>query len=710
MEAYTTMNNKKTVHVVFKTHLDIGFTHLAENVVKQYMEEYIPKAIALAAELEAEGGKERFVWTTGSWLIRHYLDHASEEGKQAMEQAIRKGHIVWHGLPFTTHTELMDPTLFRYGLSISQELDAQFGVKTIASKMTDVPGHTLSMVPYMSEAGIQYMHLGVNPASMRPDVPKLFRWQAADGSEIIVNYAGTYGEAVDIDGLNDILLFAHTGDNCGPPSAEEIREQFRDIQERYPDAEIIASSLDAFAVHLDAVKEQLPVVREELGDTWIHGAGTDPLKIAKLRELQRLRDKWLAEGRLDINSAEYKGMSDAMLLVVEHTWGLDVKKWLPDFRNYAKKDFNQARVVDDIDVENLPAKFQYIGAFAMDEFDRHSSGLFASEKSSRTYSMIESSWAEQRAYLDTAIACLSEDKRAEALQAFEQLQPVKTELTGTGSVASHKVYSNGGYELAFNENGALIQLTDDKGKQWVDVNNPFGAYAYETFGTEDYGRYFRTYMQNLPFTHPWADADFSKPGFEFVRPLPSNKVYKPIVTDMQKTSGAHGDTYLLRLSMPAEAHEVYGAPKELEIVYTFSQAGAIDVSLQWFGKEANRLPEASWFGCGLKVDNPNLWMMDKLGAPISPLNVVKDGNRNLHAIDRGVFYEGADGRVSIEALDSVLVAPGQRRLLQFDNSFVSLETGWQFNLHNNIWGTNFPMWYGDDAKFRFTLRTNSNRK
>ncbi|WP_063567154.1 DUF5054 domain-containing protein [Paenibacillus sp. O199] len=704
------MTNRKKVHVVFKTHLDIGFTHLAENVVKRYMEEYVPKAIALSAQLEAEGGREQFIWTTGSWMIRHYLNHASEEGKQAMEQAIHKGHIVWHGLPFTTHTELMDPSLFRYGLSIGLELDKQFGKTTIAAKMTDVPGHTLSMVPLMNEVGIRYMHLGVNPASMRPDVPKLFRWQAADGSEIIVNYADTYGEAVEIEGIDDILLFAHTGDNCGPPSAEEIREQFQHIQERYPDAEIMASSLDAFAVHLDQVRDQLPVVCEELGDTWIHGGGTDPLKIARFRQLQRLRDKWLTEGRIDPASAEYKGMSDAMLLVVEHTWGLDVKKWLPDFRNYAKPDFNRAREMNDVDVEDIPAKFQYIGAFAMDEFDSHSSGLFSSETSRRTYSMIESSWAEQRGYLDTAVACLSEDKQKEALQAFEQLNPVKSVSSDIVSSASHQVYSSGGYQLAFNNNGALIQLTDEKEKNWVDAKHPFGAYAYETFGTEDYDRYFRTYMQNLPVTHPWADADFSKPGFEFVRPLPSHQVYLPIVTDMHKSGNAHGDTYGFQLSMPTESHELYGAPKELELVYTFSQAGVVEVSLQWFGKEANRLPEASWFGCGLKVDNPNLWMMDKLGGRISPLNVVKDGNRNLHAVDKGVFYEGTDGQASIEALDSALVAPGQRRLLQFDNSFVSLESGWQFNLHNNIWGTNFPMWYGEDAKFRFRLNTAANRK
>lgn len=57
-----------------------------------------------------------------------------------------------------------------------------------------------------------------------------------------------------------------------------------------------------------------------------------------------------------------------------------------------------------------------------------------------------------------------------------------------------------------------------------------------------------------------------------------------------------------------------------------------------------------------------------------------------------------------------LAAPGQKRLLQFDNSFVSLDKGWHFNLHNNIWGTNFPMWYGEDALFRFRLNLQSNRK
>lgn len=44
--------------VLFKTHLDIGFTDLASNVITKYMDDYIPKAIDVAAVFRKEGGKE----------------------------------------------------------------------------------------------------------------------------------------------------------------------------------------------------------------------------------------------------------------------------------------------------------------------------------------------------------------------------------------------------------------------------------------------------------------------------------------------------------------------------------------------------------------------------------------------------------------------------------------------------------------------------
>ena len=67
------------VHLIFKTHLDVGFTDFAANVIANYFNFYIPKAIELAEGLRRSGSPDRFVWTTGSWLIYEYLEQAPPE-------------------------------------------------------------------------------------------------------------------------------------------------------------------------------------------------------------------------------------------------------------------------------------------------------------------------------------------------------------------------------------------------------------------------------------------------------------------------------------------------------------------------------------------------------------------------------------------------------------------------------------------------------
>jgi len=42
-------------------------------------------------------------------------------------------------------------------------------------------------------------------------------------------------------------------------------------------------------------------------------------------------------------------------------------------------------------------------------------------------------------------------------------------------------------------------------------------------------------------------------------------------------------------------------------------------------------------------------------------------------------------------------------LLQFDNDPPDLRGGMHFNLFNNIWGSNFTMWYEHDVRFRFKI-------
>lgn len=96
----------KDVLIIFKTHLDIGFCDMADNVVKRYLNEFIPNAIKRGYELKDTDTP--YIWTVGSWLIYEALKN-DHDG--AVAQAIRDGIIVWHALPFTSFTEVMSKEL-----------------------------------------------------------------------------------------------------------------------------------------------------------------------------------------------------------------------------------------------------------------------------------------------------------------------------------------------------------------------------------------------------------------------------------------------------------------------------------------------------------------------------------------------------------------------------------------------------------------------
>ena len=92
-------------------------------------------------------------------------------------------------------------------------------------------------------------------------------------------------------------------DNTGPPaSPDEVIKSLNAVREEYPSAKVIASTFDAFLEDVEPVRDQLPVVTGEVGDTWIYGVPSDPLKVAQNRVLQRVLEECIAN-----ESPEMKG-------------------------------------------------------------------------------------------------------------------------------------------------------------------------------------------------------------------------------------------------------------------------------------------------------------------------------------------------------------------------------------------------------------------
>ncbi|MBO9591241.1 DUF5054 domain-containing protein [Devosia sp.] len=633
----------RQIHLVFKTHLDIGFTDHAARVRAQYHNQFIPQAIATGEHFYAENPDQpEFIWTTGAWLIWDHLHSQDAERVKKLERAIERGLITWHALPFTTHTELMSSALFRAGLSFSQELDQRFGRHTTAAKMTDVPGHTLGMVPLLAEAGVNFLHLGVNTASPVPDVPPIFRWHAPGGEEIVVMYQASYG-ATDFPAGPEVgLSFAHTNDNIGPQSVGQTVEALRHIRHENPDAIVTASTLDAFGAEMWKRREEFPIVTEEIGDSWIHGTATDPQKLARFRALQRLYDGWEPT---EARRAFGRGLTQ----VAEHTWGVDIKTYLRDDMAWDRADFDAVR------------------------------------KSDYRFAYSEQSWAEQRAYIDTALAELdTTDRQAADRVLSETTITPSAEPAGSASSLSH-----GGWTAELDPTtGSVAALIAPGGTRIAGSNGVLFGYTHESYDWIELQKHLDSYLQHRL---EWAILDHDKPGLDKAKTARTETVSPALV-------GINGATAIATL--PAAAHAEIGAPAHCDITLRGLGDRQVEITLTLRDKPANRMPEAGFFR--FTPQGSETWRLKKLGLWHESSAIARKGGGQLQAVE-AVETDAAGQILNLTLLDAALVAPATAPFIPFQPERPDFSGGLRVNLYNNKWGTNFPMWWEGAAKFRFVL-------
>ena len=237
----------KRVLTMFKCHLDVGFVDTQAAIVKKYFEQYFPQAIRTARYLR-ETGEERYVWTTGSWLLYEYLEQAGAEERKRMEQAIADGDIAWHALPFTWQTELLNGSAISGAIGFSKSLDWRFGRTTTGAKMTDVPGHCRGIIAPLAANGVTFLDIGVNSASTPPDVPEAFVWRDPGGASVTMMYhRRAYGGVVRLPGSDLAVAVEMRDDNAGPHTLEEIRNIYAELRQQFPQASVRAANLTDIA-------------------------------------------------------------------------------------------------------------------------------------------------------------------------------------------------------------------------------------------------------------------------------------------------------------------------------------------------------------------------------------------------------------------------------------------------------------------------------
>jgi hypothetical protein len=657
----------KRVLAMFKCHFDAGFIDTQKAVVGWYFNDYFPQAIRVARNMRLSGG-HKYVWTTGSWLLYEYLEQASPADRREMEQAIADGDIAWHAIPFNWQTEMMDRSMIAGSLALSQQLDRRFGRTTTGAKMTDVPGHTRGLIAPLAAAGVTFLDIGCNGGTVVADVPPLFLWKDSTGADLTVMYHNGYGALMVVPGSDLAISINVRTDNSGPDTPNEIVSLYSELSDRFPNAEIVATSLTEIANAVAHYRSRLPVVTQEIGDSWIFGVSSDPLKTARYREVARLRERWISEGEIRVGDAVDIALLRGVLLEAEHTWGTDTKTWL-DFDHYTPRDL--AKMLD-----------------------------------TKNYKVVEFSWQEKRQDLLDGVGTLPAHLRTQADDAIRGL--AATEPTaGRGVVHPAEKEIDGKHFIVKVDakTGAITRLCDKKTeREWASADHPIALFSYQTLSQQDYSRVFANYIITKA---EWINFDFGKPNIE--RFGAESRSWAPTLVSLHSEETAEGIRVLAQLEIrDAVAIESGRAafPQRMYMELVLPQdEPVVKLNFSWFEKTATRLPEAMWLTFHPVAPEERGWMMEKSGEEVSPFDVVAGGSRHMHAVGKNFSYKDKSGAFSVEPLDAALFAVGGKSPLNFSKTQPDLSEGIHCNLFNNAWGTNYIMWFGEDMRFRFVLRT-----
>lgn len=657
----------RRVLLVTMCHLDVGFSLTQAQVMRKYFDVYFPQAIDIAAKLR-RSGSDRYVWTTGAWLLYEYLEQASAVDRQRMEQAVAAGDITWHALPFNWQTEMIDRSMIEGAMGFSATLDQRFGHKTIGGKMTDVPGHSRGLIAPLAASGVRMLDIGVNAASTPPDVPNLFLWKDSAGNSLAMMYhRHDYGGILRIPGTDVAVDIAVRNDNSGPHTFAEIAAMYAQLRAQFPGASIEASNFNAVAAAVDEVRASLPVVTEEIGDTWIYGVASDPVKVARYREAARARRSWIAQKKFAVGDHTDRQLLRRLTLAPEHTWGTDTKSYLDD---------DHYRPADLAKVLNQPG-----------------------------YRTMEVSWQEKRQDIDTAIDTLPPVLRIEMQQRLAALQP---QPPGSAGMARHdpaQPIVGVHFTLAFDPvTGAITSMRSHaSGHEFASSAYPLALFTYQTLSAAEYAAFLGRYIK---IKSDWAPKDFGKPGIEKFGAVAQE--WHPRLSGCWVASDAQEDRILLQSGIEDAAAEATGNvawPQAISCEIRMPKTEPrVELTLTTAGKIANRMPEAMWLTFRPVGTGQRAWTLDKVDEPVSPADVIRGGGRSMHAITNEVRFAGASGStLRIQSLDAPLVAVGGRSPLNFSLELPNLLDGVHFGLFNNAWGTNYIQWCAGDWRYRFSL-------
>jgi len=730
------------VIVVFKTHFDIGYTDWADNVVYNYSHATITNALDLIEKSKQFSRDQQFKWTISGWPLTQMLSKSEPEVKLQIEQAIRDGNLIVQAMPLSFETEALDLEPLVRSLSYSSKINRDAGLPLpIAAKQTDVPSHSWILPTMLSNAGIKFLHIGCNAASMSPEVPLLFWWEGPDKSRVMTMYYGPYYGTSPAPPkewpFRTWLAIIMTNDNTGVPTFREYAEAIKDIEKQNPGAKVRTGSMGDFYNILMTEQPELPVVRGDMPDTWIHGYMSMPREVkagrilsksvANLEALNTLNGIWGSQTERRLAPIVDDAM-EQIHLWDEHSFGMAMSHGFAGYWAYGDE------------FENLRAKGYYepieyswkeksnhitLATKLIDPvLSREIKGLAASVNVGGERIVVYNPLPWERSDLVTIQtieplkSSLKNCTSGEIVQVFrnhnivqfhanhipamgyETFVPVenthsKNPCTVVCDV-KNGILENEFFRLVFDlKNGTISSLVDKKsGGEAVNPNSglQFGQYVYERFSKGNTDKYARDYIKG---GYDWAYPELGRINL-------TNEPY-------HRVSGKNVRIEFINDTVSVSAIMHFDGDKDLNhhysLAFTLTENKPV-VEIIWSitGKPADAWPEGGWISFPFNIEKPQ-FKLGRLGAVVDPAtDYIKGSNHDYCFLNSGMAVLDSDnqgfGIMSPDVPGISLDRPG---LWSYSPTFVPQKANVFFNLFNNQWSTNFTEWVEGSWNARFYI-------
>ena len=727
--AFTVSAQSPDVVVVHKTHFDIGYTGMASEVIQRYRTTTIDNALNLVDASNSLLPEQRFVWTIPGWPMQKIMDNwpgQTVTRQTRIRNAFQQGRFVVHALPFSFETESMDEEDIVRGLGFSSALSRQFGLPLPKSgKMTDVPSHSWVLPTLLKHAGIDFLHIGCNPASASPNIPQLFFWEGPDGSRLLTWYDQDYGSSPNPPQgwfLPNWLSMSVTGDNAGPPTNAQMTAQLAQYQAAGKKVKV--GTLDDYRqVLLANGTSSIPVIRGDMPDTWIHGTASMPIETKMARDLRSsqipalevLNTMICLQGISTTDEKQKVAVAyDHSVRYGEHTWGLNDPyedygtTWLNNRKNgvykrmeasWAEKGAEIHAAVDSIEPA-LAGKLLSLANAAPISGKRIS--VFNPLPWKRE-GLVKLKWAgvaplglQDLATGEIIPVSVLNGELAFIVKAVPSMGYKTYGISTTASITNlpdtvrsfpaQQILENSFYRVTLNTaTGGVSSILDKRnGKELIQSASSDGAagrYLHEFFSPTEVKTYTDAYLKSQV---SWAYGDFGKTG------LPASS-YR-----LEKANGMfirfEGDAFRQSAVLSTAANTRNGG-MELRVTL-YSGQPYVDFKWSVNSNVADPWPQSEWLAFPLNVTSPN-FRMQRVGGIVNPaLDLIKGSNHDLFSLSGGVAVIAADGSgVALCSRDLPLVSLDRMGSWKYSRDFNPQRPNVYFQLFNNQWDTNFQQWF-----------------